>query len=240
MIKQKVLLFTLTTFLVACIDANAQVRKRTSRGEGATAQLTGIVVDEASGVPVFDATVSAARKSVRAGSDGRFQLTGLPAGSTVVTVSRWGYEDKTQTIDLQRGGNEARITMKSRPSVTLVKKGGPTYVLDYDGAGIASRGPLSGNVMLSPVDFCLGNGEVRNVEKADIKSFRASANPFDKSKCCPDSSGTVVTVTLRSGESFDGLVRDCHYYAVDFIGRNRADGQAVYVPMAEVDSVVFE
>jgi hypothetical protein len=240
MIKHKALLLALSTFLFASLEAGAQVRKRTSRFDASTAQVTGVVVDEASGIPVFDAIVSAARKSVRAGADGRFQLSGLPSGATVFTISRWGYDDKTQTINLQQGANDARITLKSRPNVTLVKKGGPSYVLDYDAAGIASRGPLSGNVLLEPIDFCLGNGEVRNVEKKDLKSIRASSSAFDKTKCCPDSTGTVVTVTLRSGESFEGLVRDCIYYAVDFIGRNRADGKAVYLPMAEVESAIFD
>lgn len=225
--------------LVASAPLQAQARKRPTRVVGETASLSGTVTDAADGSVVFDATVAVGRISYRAGADGRYELTGLAAGPTTLTVSRWGYDSVEQAITLSAGANRMDVKLQPKGAITLVDRQNRTYKLDYETAGIASRGALSGNVLLDPIDFCLGTGEIRNIEKRQIASLRRSSNAFDKTKCCPDAAGVVLTVTLKSGESFDGLVRDCIYYAVDFIGRDRSNGKNVYLPLADVESVTF-
>ena len=238
--KVATLLIAISMLLFATTPLQAQEqRKRTTRGATDAATLIGAVTDSVDGSAVFDAVITIGRKSYRAGADGRFSIPELSAGSNVVSFSRWGYEPKEQTIVLTRGSNSMNASLVPTPSITLVDKQQRSYKLDYPTAGIASRGALSGYVLLDPIDFCLGDGQVREIEKGRLASLTRSSAPFDKTKCCPDGAGVVFKVTLKGGESFDALVRDCIYYAVDFIGRDRKDGKSVYVNMVEVESVTF-
>jgi len=216
-----------------------QQRKRTARTASDTATLIGVATDSVDGSAVFDAIITVGKKTFRAGADGRFSVPDLAAGSTVVSFSRWGYEPKEQTIALQRGSNTMNASLTPKPSITVVDKQQKSYRLDYETSGIASRGPLSGGVLIEPVDFCQGNGEVRDIEKSRMASLSRSTAAFDKTKCCSDGAGVVFKVTLKGGESFDALVRDCLYYAVDFIGRDRKDGKSVYINLSDVESVTF-
>lgn len=225
-------------FSTAPLQAQDQ-RKRNPRGASEAATLIGVVTDSVDGTPVFDAVIAIGQKTYSAGADGRFSIPDLVAGSNVVSFSRWGYEPKQQTIVLKKGSNSMNSSLAPKPSIILVDKQQRSFKLDFATAGIASRGPLSGNVLLEPVDFCLGDGQVRLIEKSSLASLTRSSAPFDKTKCCPDGAGVVFKVTLKGGESFDALVRECHYYAVDFIGRNRQDGKSVYVNVSEIESVTF-
>ena len=226
-------------FLAAALPTEAQTRRRPARGAGTAATLQGFVVDAGDSKPVFEAIVTINRKTYRADTDGKYLIENLAPGPATVSFSRWGYESREQTINLVTGTNSLDVRLTSKPAITLVDNKGNSYQLDYATAGIASRGALSGYTLIDPVDFCLGNGEIKEVPKDRIATIRRSSNAFDRTKCCPDGAGAVVTVTLKGGETFDGLVRDCIYYAVDFIGRDRKDGKSVYVIMSEVESVTF-
>jgi len=64
----------------------------------AVGSVTGTVSDAATGDAIAGAAVSTAGLSVTTGSDGKFTLSGLPAGTVSVTLAAYGYQSRTQTV----------------------------------------------------------------------------------------------------------------------------------------------
>jgi TonB-dependent starch-binding outer membrane protein SusC len=71
----------------------------------ATGTIEGEIVDQASGRTLAGAQVAipGTRLSVASGNNGRFQLTGVPAGEVTVRVQLIGFQTEEQTITLAQG-----------------------------------------------------------------------------------------------------------------------------------------
>ena len=83
------------------------------------ADLRGRVVDGA-GVPLPGASVEVGDRAVTAGPDGRFSLTGLPAGAADVTVTYVGFGARTQPVTLGDAAAELTLTLSPVNEVTEV------------------------------------------------------------------------------------------------------------------------
>jgi TonB-linked SusC/RagA family outer membrane protein len=70
----------------------------------ATGQVTGTVTD-ATGAPVSGATVAVegTGRGSQTAADGRYTITGVPAGTHVVHATKIGYGEKTQTVSVAAG-----------------------------------------------------------------------------------------------------------------------------------------
>jgi len=71
----------------------------------AACTAAGYVKDGTSQGGISGATVTIATRSVITASGGRYQISGLPTGSQVRTVSAAGYSDYADTVTLQPGAN---------------------------------------------------------------------------------------------------------------------------------------
>lgn len=67
-----------------------------------TGQITGVVADSATGQPIgaAEVTVAGTRLRTRTAEDGRYTLTGVPAGDHIVEVRRLGYQVGRQRIEV--------------------------------------------------------------------------------------------------------------------------------------------
>jgi TonB-dependent starch-binding outer membrane protein SusC len=82
--------------------------------QGGTGDVTGRVVDAGTREPLAGVTVAAGPRQTLTGQDGRFALTGLPAGPATVRATRIGYGQATRTVDVQAGrAVEVEVAMAS-------------------------------------------------------------------------------------------------------------------------------
>lgn len=79
-----------------------------------TGSISGQVLDE-TGLPLPGATVSAGERTVITATDGRFSLTGLAAGSVVVTIKFVGYQNFQQTVTV---AGDTKLNATLSPSST--------------------------------------------------------------------------------------------------------------------------
>jgi Carboxypeptidase regulatory-like domain len=86
----------------------------------AVGSVTGTVTDASTGDPIAGATVSTAGLSVTAGSDGKYTLSGLPAGTVSLTFSAYGYQSSTQTVTVTASQTATlNISLTGLPHETL-------------------------------------------------------------------------------------------------------------------------
>jgi len=70
--------------------------------QGATGRITGAVTDSANGQPIpgVSVTVTGTRFGAQTGSDGRFTISGVPAGAQQVRAQRIGFAPQTRTVNV--------------------------------------------------------------------------------------------------------------------------------------------
>lgn len=78
----------------------------TSTNPPATATLRGRVVDAATQQPLAGASVTRGATTISTGADGRFELTGLPAGAFALAIEANGYLGVTASGSLANGVND--------------------------------------------------------------------------------------------------------------------------------------
>ncbi len=88
-------------------------------GPSLAADLRGRVVD-AAGAPLPGAWIGTNGRSVTAGADGRFVLSGLTAGAADVTVAYVGYSASTLPVTVADAGGEITLVLKPLDAVSEV------------------------------------------------------------------------------------------------------------------------
>lgn len=88
----------LAMFLLACVWACAQ-----------TGSITGTILDSDSKEPVIGATVLVDKTTLGSLTDleGKFLIKNVPAGTQSIVIKYLGYEDVTQTVQVESGGTAA-------------------------------------------------------------------------------------------------------------------------------------
>src|SRR5688500_20283958 len=82
----------------------AGARAQTPAGEARVARLTGRVADAVgSSIPKAEILVTNTSLHAETGSDGRFEMTNLPAGPIEVVVRRLGYSPAKIALELMSG-----------------------------------------------------------------------------------------------------------------------------------------
>jgi TonB-dependent receptor len=163
-------------FLLAAGPAHAQ------------GSISGLVVDDASGLAITGAAIRIEQGQRNALTDrsGRFVITGLPAGSVTLTSRYIGYASVTRSVTVA-SGQIATVTIRLKSSVTTL---GTTVV-------VASR---SGQA--AALNQQKNASTVGNIIAADQIGRFPDANLGDALKRIPG-----VTVALDQGEARFGSIR---------------------------------
>lgn len=217
----------------------AQARRRAVR-PSSTAQVVvmGTVTDADTGTPVVAAEIAGGGHFGTTGNDGRFQIQ-LSAGSPVtLEARRTGYESATQTIT-PTSGTPVNFTLKSKPTIRVRTTAGETRVLDSGTAEWAYLVPFSGYVRGKESKFCKSDGSSLTVNIDDVSKISGPATSSTNT-CCKTGPMTGITVTLRSGETSQLFFQDsCFGFSMDFLGRDHATAQFVYLKFAEISEIVL-
>ncbi len=135
-----------------------------------TGTVSGRVVESATQEPVPGAAVSVAARNAVSGQDGRFTITGVPAGTQTVQATRIGYGQATQQVTVQ-AGQTATVTL-ALGSQALLLEGvvaigyGERQVRDVTGSvqGVAAEDFNTGRVVSAEQ---LIQGKVAGVQISD-------------------------------------------------------------------------
>jgi hypothetical protein len=217
----------------------AQARRRAVRApSNQQVVVTGTVTDADTGAPVVAAEIIGGGHFGTTGNDGTFQIQ-LTAGSPVsLEARRTGYESTTRTVT-PTSGTPVNFTLKSKPTIRVRNTAGETRILDGGTAEWAYLVPFSGYVRGKESKFCKTDGSSVTVNVDDVTKITgpstSATNP-----CCTTGPMTGITATLRSGETTQLFFQDsCFGFSMDFLGRDHATAQFVYLKFAEIAEIVL-
>jgi hypothetical protein len=128
---------TAASWLFSCGGNSSSSPSPTGRSS-----ISGVVSDPVSGGPLAGATVSIQAKSVTAGADGRYSITGLEDGAATLTVQHQGHRNVTQTVTIA-GATTRNITM----TVALETRAAGPWAGTWTNNALRTSGSL--NMMLT-------------------------------------------------------------------------------------------
>ena len=133
------------TGVASTLDGTGQILLVTDRSVGRARQqsgsIAGTVRDSTTGAPVVDALVALVGTALTAktGADGRFTITGVPAGSYRIRVRMLGYTAALVSVTVQEGEQAVADVQLARSAIEL----NPVVAIGY---GAADRRNLTGAV----------------------------------------------------------------------------------------------
>ncbi|HVR42841.1 MAG TPA: carboxypeptidase-like regulatory domain-containing protein [Thermoanaerobaculia bacterium] len=204
------------------------------------ATLNGRVLDAETGAPVFEAVVTAGDEMYVADAEGRFQVTTLPPGNVTIHIARWGYEPKEETFLLRFGDNEMEFRLNPLPAATARMDDGTSYLLDLESLRFGNFFAFSGWNSSVTLQLCLPNGQVRGVDRAEMRNATFGETRQENTSCCSLSPGVIVTIELADGSVVEGTSRgSCSGYDMYLLARNRGNGEFEQLRLLELDRVEF-
>lgn len=238
------------TFLVALLAAIVAVPvyaakhravRHPSPANRVSGEISGIVTDSVTGLPVIAARVDATEGGDNTDKDGKYLIkNAVGFGGITLQVSRTGY--KTKTIKLTTGGKQTvNIQLEPGPTVHLTKVDGTQYDLDFDSIEFGYPVAFSGYVKADFEDFCKANGQVVVVNRTEIARINGPATMVRYNTCCTVRDTLKVNVTLKTGEVTDMYFVDaCNDFSnIDLIGREHVNAKFQYIPFHSISEVVF-
>jgi len=206
-----------------------------------TAEISGTVIDNATGQPVPAVKVKVGRNSETTDAAGKFDLkTVTGAGSLNVEFSRSGYTAKT--VNLTTGGKQVlTVRLDPGPTVRVRKVDGTIYDIDLDSAEIGYSVPFSGYQSAAAVTLCKADGATISVDRTQLRRIVGPATTVTGSACCPNTSTVKVNVELKTGEKSDMVFVDaCNGYPnIDLLGREHVNGKFQYIPFAQIAEIIY-
>jgi len=182
----------------------------TLAGQGGTASVTGRVVDSATAQPVSGARVSIVGTvtGTLTDRDGRYLLSGLPAGQHTLRVQRIGLALAEATVTLADGGTVTQDFVLSTAATLLsevvVTGYGTTTRAEISGAVASVRGEDLKNTPLAGVDAAIQG------RAAGVQVIQNAGNP-----------GAGITVRIRGSASISASNQPL--YVVDGVPLIRDD-----------------
>ncbi len=110
--------------------------------------VTGAVKNALTDAPIADARVSIGGRSTYTGTNGEYEITGIPAGNYTITASAEGYKPYSQKINVQKGNQVIDIMMEQGTADYLVI----SYDEYYDKVHGGFAGQLIGNLFGLPYE----------------------------------------------------------------------------------------
>jgi hypothetical protein len=236
-ITRKLLLLTFALLITLPLAA-ATRRRAVQLTPGTEVPVTGQITDAVTNAPVIQADLQSGRLHVLTDIAGKFTMN-LPSGrTTVLTVTRSGYETKTLSVTPE-GPTTLSTKLTPTPTVRVVMTSGAAYDLDRESAQFAYALPFAGYARSSEGNFCLADGSPYKPTAADLSKVIGPAVSGSSSACCKN---PVMTITLekRGGEKVTAaFVDSCAAFEVDFVGRDHQSGQNRYLRFTEIAQITF-
>jgi hypothetical protein len=238
-LKRHSLLFVILLIALAPSLFSAERRRPVRPSKGTI--LQGVILDAQSGAKLAGATVEVAGITAVSDANGAFLISGLQAGSFTVTVFRTAYLTTTRTVTLNAGANSIEFRLNPAPKAILKHTNGTTYEIDVPSTEFGYVVTFVGYNQQPSLDVCKpGATEETNIPRENIAAIIGPASAAGNNSCCGGTGGQKIRLKLKNGEEFDAILTDtCRGYTLDVITTNRANGQALYIPLANVASIEF-
>lgn len=243
--------FQLRRFLVVAIAATlflvapAEARKRRSVGKtpsaSTTVDISGTVIDNATGQPVIGATVRAAQVTRITDQEGKFSFRNLNAtGAITVEATRTGYNPGSAQV-ASGGAQNITIRLNSLPTVTLRRADNSVVDLDVDSIEFGFPLVFSGYQSAPFEDFCRPDGTLVEVDRSEIAKINGPATVGAYAPCCPNAETMKINITLKNGTTSDFYFVDaCNgNMNIEIIGREHRTAQKLFIPVTQIREVVF-
>lgn len=240
----------LSLFLALCLfstlSAHAAKRRAVAHPSPAgdlitSALITGVVLDDTTGVPIASARLSIGAKSDVTAADGKFSAKNVSGyGFISVEATRSGYLPASTKLTTS-GDHQVTLRMTPTPTVHARKTDGTTYNLDFESLEFGYAVPFSGYRQYQYEEFCK-NGVNVQIDRSEIKQINGPATVVTGAPCCPTKDVLKVNLELKTGENVDVYFIDsCEagVTRIDLIARDHTQGQFVYLPFSELSEVVF-
>jgi|GEM_PF-2931851 len=213
-----------------------------SRGHAARptlVSLSGRIVESGTGTSGFSVEVTVQGQTVKSNKDGSYELTRLNPGVATVTFERFGYVTVTRSVDLHAGFNGLNVTVQTKPVITLTDKNGDVHPMDYDTSDFASLFPFTSPETLPSIEFCRNDASKFEIAKSEFKTVTGPGVILVGPACCPGTKGTEIRFETKAGASGSGIISDCKYYQVIFLGLNRETGMGESFDLPDIAKMVF-
>jgi hypothetical protein len=233
-----------TSFAVAAEPQASTSTKRKRPAKPAvsvTAKLTVKVVDSVTKAALPNVQVSLPTgNSETTNAQGTVTFDKVASGSVTATLNRGGYESLTKAITVQGGPSSATIEMVAHPTATVTMVDNSTYQLDATAMEFGFTVPFVGGYTKSPkLDVCR-DGTPTLYTKAEVKSINGPAVEATATSCCNFPKAQQISITLKSGETFNAILRDsCTGYQIDVVSSRKDTGAATYLPLKNVKKIEF-
>jgi len=227
---------------LAAIPAAAQARRRAVSPANGLGPSTGALItvkDASNGVPVVSATVTYAAQTQITNGNGQVSLT-LPIGKpAVVAVAHPAFAPFSQTIIGQVGGTYD-LALTGKPSVTIKTKTNEAHIVDIGTAQFASAAVFSNPVRSDNGNFCKEDGTDFTPNKSEFTRIVGPAVPANAPQCCQFGSVMSADVEMKSGAKLKVYFKDsCSGNDVEFVGREKANGQFQYFRFTDIAEIDF-
>jgi Carboxypeptidase regulatory-like domain len=226
--------------ILLTVPAMAQRRRASSHPTAKdkfVVTITGTVLDDVTGLPVRNASVSTTFSGVTDAS-GKFRLRNVTAyGAVEVKVERSGYVTKTHILKLNDAPD---LTFRLTPTktVSLRRTDGTTLALDIESVKFGYSPLFSGHAEIHEV--CKPDGTHMPLDYAQMARVTGPGVVVNSGPCC---SGKVakIPLTLKNAQTFDIFFIDSCGDAnkPDFSGRDHVGGSVVYVAITDIAEIIF-
>ena len=235
------LVFLLSALVIVALPAAAAKRRavrHSARLPRVEAVVQGTVVDDVTGLPVNNAKVSAG-KSDTTDEQGLFRISSAYGyGAVDVSVTRTGYLVYKTTV----GAGEHTMTVRLTPTATVEVKmvSGTQYQLDRESIGFGYPVAFGGYPTSEVVEFCNGT-EKFEVDSALMKRIIGPATFVTLTTCCANYPTMKTSIEMRGQAPAEYFFADsCKTdHPIHLVARDHVTGEKVYLPLTEVQEVVF-
>lgn len=236
-------LFAVAAMASLCLVADASAAQIARRHAiSPTVQcvnVSGRITDVDTGSPVIYAEVSDGGRKVLTDEDGKYviQVPGQNLKSTIV-VSRTGYESVTKNISTTKAMT-IDVTMKGKPTTTVLMKDGKRLNLDTDSIQFATEILFGSPGVSDFVRLCKTDG---SKSQATRDTFTKLVGPprYAGNSCCFNGTALHLTAVYKDSSQEDVTFADtCASGYVDILGHDHVTGKAIYTRLDDITEVDF-
>lgn len=234
-----------TSAALAAAEPQARTGKRkrpVKVAPTATAQISFKVTDAATGAALQNVQITSDRagaEQVLTDAQGAATVSNLRTGDITFIFTRGGYDELKRTVSLRGGVNQVSVALTAHPTARLTTTDGKTYDVDATSMEFGFSVPFVGYTKSAKLDVCRDGKQVVYT-KGEVKSINGPAVEADAAGCCEFPKAQQISITLKTNETFNAILRDsCTGYKIDVISNRRDTGESLFVPLAKVKSIEF-
>jgi Carboxypeptidase regulatory-like domain len=203
--------------------------------------VSGVVLDAVTNAPVVNVSVSAADRFDVTDSQGRFDLRNVRGrGDVLLEIARSGYQPYTSRIT-PSSPTSMTVRLNPTPTVTVRLVNGTVKNFDFESLKFGYPVSFTGYVEADSEDFCRVTDSTKvKFDKSVMAKLDGPAQTVEAGACCTGNA-QKMTLTLKNGQVMEVLFSDScqERYKVDVKGRNHVAGDVEYVPITDIDEIIF-